>query len=801
MKILNVLLVLVMWGSLLHGEDFQEQAKRAESYFLGKEFNKSAEVYEEILQEELSSAQRSVVYYNLGSVYLEQKNWDRALNCFQEVSVEEDSPLPLLKGLFSNMTLLNIRQADELLRALDEEDPSFKGQLQKAMVMVSEGLKFFEEAVEVDNQLAFIEGREVGEISEVLLRMKKVLKKLRAALLQRKHDFELANMTFDQGINFLKEFSRKGVERLEDLGIAPLDKELKQRLMSYLIFEGEESDAIWSSVRGKFMRKDSEEQELHEGLENLFVEAESKNAVAMDLLREGRLWEGRNALLHSGETLHMIDKEFSPVSYISRLLQNRVVVFHKLEEVEDEGYKKSLEEEDETLRTLITFVGKALSQELGKSGGDIDSKVSRKQLDRFLEELLDDRGDIEALLRQQVFFTQIFAKEEEVLLVLYDRIKLALNREESKKNKMKLLDEIAWSFEFLKEKFHEHYQVDEDSNRKDRIKDVLSALNYQKNNDELSELRNMKASVDEALRKWAPKALLSKKIENLLFEFSAALESMKSIKFEKLSDDIKGAMALVAELREGEEYLWTKLENDLSYLLQSTEWSQRVFEEGKIVSPRLFLEDALHWIKRAAVHLQDEEPTAVKVLKMALEEQGVAKKENDAVAALNEKVGHELTMMTRQVQETVLDDVSGFLSLLLKIPDDKKASLPLEEIQNDFDKGLENAENAKKSLQENVPRRAETSQFQDQARLHWEEALKKLQNHDDEPENSQEQGEQEEQGDGTGDSESQNENKQVSAASSKTVPQDVLQLLQEMQRDDKVRPKRKMVPKRGLRPW
>ncbi|MFT4552915.1 MAG: tetratricopeptide (TPR) repeat protein [Chlamydiales bacterium] len=796
MKIWEVFLIVVLWGSALHGESYEERVLLAERYFLGKEFTKALEVYQGVLEETLTPSERSVVNYNLGSIYLEQRNWDEAHRCFQAVSIEEDSSPLLLLGFFSNMTLLYIRQADELFHTLDEEEPSFKEQLQSVTVKVSEGLKSLEDAMEIDNQLALVEGREAGEVSDDLLKMKRVLKKLRAALVQRKHDFDLANMNFDQGIDVLRGHSRKGSERLEALGISSIDRDLKMRLMDYLVFEGGEHDAIWSAVRGKFKQRDPEEQELHQGLEDLFVEAESKNAVAMDLLREGRLWEGRNGLLHTEQILYMLDKEFSPVSFMGRIIEERVIVFRKLEEIEGKAHKRCLLDENEIHRSFILSVGKSLSQELGKNGVDVDSKISRKLLDSLLTEITENGETIEQVLRQEVFFTQIFEKEEETLLALYDRCKRDLDREVPG-----FLAEIMWSLEFLKEKFHEHFALEEDVGRKELIKEVLSALSFQKTSDEVNQLIIIKAAIDEAMLKWSPKILLFKKIESLFFEYSKALESMESINFEKLRKDIKYVMILVAEIREIETDSLTKLENDLSYLLQSTEWSQRVFEKGNALSSRLFFEDAVHWLKRAMGHSQNEELTAAKVLKIALEEQGVAKRENDAVAALNESVGHELMMMTRQVQETVLGDASEFLNLLSEIAEEKKALIPLEEIQKDFDLGLENAENARKILVASVPHRAEASKFQDQAKLHWEEALKKLQKQEGQPDKSDEQSEKEEQDDSIGHSEKKNENKQVSTVSSKTISQDVLQLLQEMQRDDKLRKPRKMLPKRGLRPW
>lgn len=94
-KVLIALLFLPTIAYATVSPAAQKLMREAKAYYEAHNYPEAMNLYQSILQEPLSSWERAIVMYNLGSVWLSSGNWDQAVTTFQ--SVPMDNPLgPLL---------------------------------------------------------------------------------------------------------------------------------------------------------------------------------------------------------------------------------------------------------------------------------------------------------------------------------------------------------------------------------------------------------------------------------------------------------------------------------------------------------------------------------------------------------------------------------------------------------------------------------------------------------------------------------------------------------------------------------
>lgn len=78
---------------------FDAQMRQAEVYFEAKDFSRALSQYELLQGDHLPVWQRGIIDYDIGTVFLAQRQWDHALSSFEQAA--RDSPMPLVKQYLS----------------------------------------------------------------------------------------------------------------------------------------------------------------------------------------------------------------------------------------------------------------------------------------------------------------------------------------------------------------------------------------------------------------------------------------------------------------------------------------------------------------------------------------------------------------------------------------------------------------------------------------------------------------------------------------------------------------------------
>lgn len=91
-------LVLILLGSSffhLQSQDLSKVSREAQIYFEAKNYDHVRQIYEEMSVENLPSWVKEEVHYNLGTTWVAQGEWDKALDQFNQVNLDQYS-FPLL---------------------------------------------------------------------------------------------------------------------------------------------------------------------------------------------------------------------------------------------------------------------------------------------------------------------------------------------------------------------------------------------------------------------------------------------------------------------------------------------------------------------------------------------------------------------------------------------------------------------------------------------------------------------------------------------------------------------------------
>lgn len=90
-----LLIFLSLSSFYLQSQDLSKVSRQAQIYFEAKNYDQVRQIYEEISVENLPSWVKGEVHYNLGTTWIAQGDWDKALDQFNEVNLDQNS-FPLL---------------------------------------------------------------------------------------------------------------------------------------------------------------------------------------------------------------------------------------------------------------------------------------------------------------------------------------------------------------------------------------------------------------------------------------------------------------------------------------------------------------------------------------------------------------------------------------------------------------------------------------------------------------------------------------------------------------------------------
>ncbi len=132
------------------------------------DYDKSIEIYQDLLNDPLSNWQQAIVLYDLGSVYLASGQNDKALSLFNSINLGIDPQRLLLKEIRTNQAIAYLNQSQAVTgRSFDEWN--------KIFFYLQESLHAINSAKEADCELQKAEGSPICEPSEDLIAIEETL--------------------------------------------------------------------------------------------------------------------------------------------------------------------------------------------------------------------------------------------------------------------------------------------------------------------------------------------------------------------------------------------------------------------------------------------------------------------------------------------------------------------------------------------------------------------------------------------------------------------------------------------------
>lgn len=126
-----LLCILLFPFQVTNAENIDQKLWLANAYVEAKDFPEAIQMYQSLLNGQLSGWERSIVTYNLGTALADQGNYEQAINVLQRIPLDNDSSPVLAYKVRNNLAAANFRYGKALsditeAQAPTSQDPYFK---------------------------------------------------------------------------------------------------------------------------------------------------------------------------------------------------------------------------------------------------------------------------------------------------------------------------------------------------------------------------------------------------------------------------------------------------------------------------------------------------------------------------------------------------------------------------------------------------------------------------------------------------------------------------------------------------
>lgn len=242
--------------------DLHHEMLEAKSYADIKNYKKAVDLYNQILNQNLKPWQAAIVLYNMGTVHLEENQYDDAINVLTTVPVK-DYPSSLLQYTVSyNLTLAYLGKA----QALQKRPSLAVDVLKKAKDQVHETHKAF-------CSLQLQKGaKECKNQTELAILEDFISEKLSVLLEQEKID-SLLHSTFNQGIKELINLIDESTKDLVFLENANFEEGQREKYQTLFLSEIQSWIPIWIYLKKQLNSKDPNKIKLFNFAASHFLQA------------------------------------------------------------------------------------------------------------------------------------------------------------------------------------------------------------------------------------------------------------------------------------------------------------------------------------------------------------------------------------------------------------------------------------------------------------------------------------------------------------------------------------------------
>lgn len=218
--------------------------QQASAYAETQEYSQARELYQQLLQTNLEPWERAVVLFDMGTVWLQEGNWDQAIATLKIVPFA-DYPTPLLRYRGDhNLILAYLGKASAVKSA------------KKANEFLQLALNLIPELQQSYCALRVSQGVEECNSEEALSFLKTYIEKQLATVLQQREAVGIDDASFQEGASLLLEGIQDALSRTKFLQFKELSKDLQQRYRDFFLKEGQQLLPLWQKLSEKVMQKD-----------------------------------------------------------------------------------------------------------------------------------------------------------------------------------------------------------------------------------------------------------------------------------------------------------------------------------------------------------------------------------------------------------------------------------------------------------------------------------------------------------------------------------------------------------------
>lgn len=218
----------------LHGNDLEE----ARRWWEAGAYGRSIEIYEEMLQQQLSPYDESVVRYNLGTALLEDGQMERAVQMFRSIPLDSASPL-VKRRLNTNTVVARLREETKT-----EDLPKKVFLLREAMRAIFEGEAYHCELAEI------IQAPECAPAPN-LKEMRAFIENDLSTALTDVQKFQIANANYIEGIPLLLSYVQSMLNDLRFLKIKAATPELEESYKKLFIIVADSWLPLWNRLKDR----------------------------------------------------------------------------------------------------------------------------------------------------------------------------------------------------------------------------------------------------------------------------------------------------------------------------------------------------------------------------------------------------------------------------------------------------------------------------------------------------------------------------------------------------------------------
>ena len=740
--LLVVMLFLGGWSSL-EGGVFEEKALSIEQAVHEGRLGTAVEGLNALLTEELSPKQQAIVTYNLGSVQMRREMWTKAIDTLSKVESEE-TPV-LSRHVYLSLAIARLEAARDLVR---------ENEMAAALTELKEGEKALDQAVEVDQQLALIEGRDLAETNEELVNLRQALREETGLVNEQIEKLRVDELEIGA---LQEELLRKITERLRYVETAGLQRWSQEKEAQFLVEQSilsKQSEPLWAALRKHLTDEKTETSHPNE----IYFQAEEQALTARELMAEKQLWSGRERLVMARTLLDTAGRLEEKKDPLGPLLEARLATRKRMKVVEEfPAFHQSLEQEDQELTRFTGQLLQGLRDAWEKEVLESEEKEELTlaiQLAEALSQQLSEKGFV-AAKRDLALHTQIVKSESDVLAGLYTEI--------VKSEKVLV--------EMLQKKLRYRAEITTDQEKKERIDRVLGSLDRFHEGETLDEKED---ALEQALLDWDGERLVVEKLRLLERDYSQVRnrQVLSESELDQLANQEKVIRSLAERITLDDEHGST-LAADLSEVGRRRELATEA--KGQ-VNRKLYLALAHRTLVRSIEHFQKDSQTPPQ----AILKKGIAD-QKEIITLTKEASESELFYLLNAEELEIISDVE-------KIGGNEEQGQMDPEALKLVNEGIVEANQAAQELRNVRLNLDQVVEHQETAVTKWEEALDQQENEPDSQDEDQE-------------PEKQEEEQNDSSEEQSTLSNDVMELLQQMDREDQLEQKGTVVPKRGLRPW